>query len=79
MKKTATLVLTLAFAAPALAQDDPPREATEFTFGDAERVEGGRSTPWGDRLRGRIPRPRRSLIRPRTSFVQELLKSANDT
>jgi len=77
MKITITL-LVLAFAAPAAAQNDGD-EVIEHTFDDAEDVEGGRNTAWGDRLRVRnIRLPRRSLVRPRTQFIPELMKSVED-
>jgi len=76
--KTPILLLTLAFAVPAAAQSDGSDDVIEHTFTDATDVEGGRDTAWGDRLRARLPLPRRSLVRPRTHFVPELLKSVED-
>ncbi len=75
--RTTILMLALAFAAPAAAQNDNA-DVTEHTFDDASEVEGGRSTPWGERLNARMRLPRRSLIRPRTNFAPELLKSVED-
>jgi hypothetical protein len=76
--KTTIILLSLAFALPAAAQDDGAGEVIEHTFTDAEDVEGGRNTAEGDRIRARIRLPRRSLVRPRTHFVPELLKSVED-
>jgi len=74
--KTPLLLLAFTFAAPAAAQDD---DVTEHTFDDASEVEGGRQTAWGERLNVRDLRiPRRSLIRPRTHFIPELMKSVED-
>ena len=77
--KTPIILLTLAFAVPAAAQNDGADDVTEHTFTDATDVEGGRNTAWGERLRARNLRiPRRSLVRPRTNFVPELMKSVED-
>ncbi|MBO6939385.1 MAG: hypothetical protein JJ863_30725 [Deltaproteobacteria bacterium] len=76
--RTTILMLALAFAAPAAAQNDN-EDVTEHTFDDADDVEGGRNTPWGERLSSRNLRiPRRSLVRPRTNFVDQLMKSVED-
>ena len=75
--KTTIVLLALAFAAPAAAQNDNA-DVTEHTFDDASEVEGGRSTASGIRVEGRIRIPRRSLIRPRTHFIPELMKSVED-
>ena len=79
MKTLSALALSLAFAAPALAQDGPEPPVTEHSFDDAEDVEGGRLGPHGTLVAGGVKRlPRRSLVRPRTQFVPELLKSVED-
>ena len=70
-------VTTVAFAGSATADDDTIPE-TRITFDDADRVVGDRPTPWGDRLVTRERRGRRSLIRPRVTFVHEILKSVED-
>lgn len=61
------------------AQPRHPRaDVVEHDFADADQVEGDRNTPWGDRLGGRVPGERRSLIRPRWSFSRELRKSVEN-
>ena len=75
--RTTILMLALAFAAPAAAQNDNA-DVTEHTFDDASEVEGGRHTPYADLFQVRRKLPRRSLIRPRTQFIPELMKSVED-
>lgn len=75
--KPTILLLTLAFAAPAAAQNEGD-DVTEHTFTDADDVEGGRNTPYGELFRVRTRLPRRSLVRPRTHFIPELMKSVED-
>ncbi len=77
--KTTIILLTLAFTAPAAAQNDGSDDVIEHTFDDAEDIEGGRNTAWVTRLGARNFRiPRRSLVRPRTQFIPELMKSVED-
>jgi len=70
---TASLAL---LSAPALAQGSSRTDVTEHEFTDADTVTGDRATSWMEVVGGRRVLPRRSLIRPRTSFSAELLKSA---
>lgn len=79
MKTIPTLLLTLALAAPAFAQDGAGGQTpTEMTFDDADQVEGGRTGPYGEMFQVRTRLPGRSLVRPRTQFVPELMKSVED-
>lgn len=72
--------LALSATAPASAQSrNPNPDVTEQTFTDADEVDGNRRTAYGDRIPARIRRPRTSLLRPRTTFVRELLASVEDT
>lgn len=77
MKKLFVAVtLTLALAATAAAQDRPAAgQLTDYTFTDADEVTGGRAEASGIRAEVRTRSTRRSLIRPRTHFVPEMLKS----
>lgn len=68
-------------ALPGAAAAQPPQsnpDVVEHDFLDAEEVEGGRATAWLERLPARIRRPRRTLIRPRTSFNDALRTSLED-
>ena len=81
MKATiAHALLTLALSqATTLAQPRERRaDVVEHDFADATRVSGDRHTPWLERLPARIRHRRGSLLRPRTSFVQELRASARN-
>ncbi len=70
---TLAALLAGGVATTATAQDE---EVTQHEFSDADLVEGGLNNPWEEWIRGgRMRIPRRSLIRPRTSFAPELRKS----
>ncbi|MDQ3034135.1 MAG: hypothetical protein M3Y87_17120 [Myxococcota bacterium] len=75
-----SLLVVLAGASTALAQDTArPRtsEATTYDFED-DLVEGGRYDAEGVRVDTRLRAARRTLIRPRTQFIPELLASTEN-
>ena len=72
-------LLTLVAAAPTMAQEPRHQDVTEQTFTDGDQVTGDRDNPYGDIIRSHIRLSRESLVRPRTSFVRELLESVEDT
>ena len=84
MKKTLTLLVLVAslFPVTALAQDrGRPAEVdpvTSYTFTDGSAVEGGRYNPSEDLVRGQTRRRRDTLVRPRTHYVNEMLKSVEN-
>ena len=72
------LATSLVLALPAAAQgrgDASGRVDTEFTFDDGDDVEGRRVGAEGVIVPGRHRLRRRSLVRPRTHFVPEMLKT----
>jgi hypothetical protein len=70
--------------APALAQglrqSVPARahDGDQFYPFDDDLLTAGAGSPYGDTLKVRPPPKRVLLIRPRTTFVQEMLKSVED-
>ena len=69
-----TFVLGLAAVAAAQDSEREIRPDTEFTFDDDEVI-GETDNPMGSLLQWR-PRPQRvTLVRPRTHFVPEMLRS----
>ncbi len=65
------LVSTTALAQPS----DLP--VVEHDFTDADRVEASLRGPEAEMIRGERRIPRRSLIRPRTEFIRELVETAD--
>ncbi len=49
----------------------------EHDFTDADRVEASLRGPEAEMIRGERRIPRRSLIRPRTEFIRELVETAD--
>lgn len=78
MKKAAAVLLVLAAASPAYAQDRSTTPVTEVDFTDADEVTGDRVSPYIDLIGGRRRQLRQSLIRARTTFRPELVKSVED-
>jgi hypothetical protein len=76
---TAVFTLLLGLTAAASAQDRGTRReaapAVTHDFTDADQVEGSIRSGEGDLLQGRRRSARESLVRPRVTFVQEMLKS----
>ena len=84
------VVLLVATAGTAAAQDTgrrrrtplPPPPAsddvTDIEFRDADLVGGTSQVPWLDPIMIRLPGERESLIRLRTTFAPEMLKSVED-
>jgi hypothetical protein len=85
MKRTAivSIVLgTLAFAAPALAQDkgksdDSKKKVKTYDF-SGDEIDGELVKPDGDFLDTRKFASHTSLIRIRKDFIKEIIKSAED-
>ena len=76
------LLGALAFSAPALAAKklnpaEQPAKAQRFDFDDDE-VTAGVALPQGEVVGARTGMRFESLIRTRTTFVPELVKSADD-
>lgn len=61
----------------ALAQPNAALPVVEHDFTDADRVEASLRGPEADVIRAARRLPRRSLIRPRTEFVRELVETAD--
>lgn len=74
MRTISALFLTAALLVPATAFADDPPVSQSFTFED-ELVSGDLMHPNGEQLLVRRREGRRSLIRLRSGFVPELLKS----
>lgn len=77
---TLALLLPAATALPAAAEEptsDPRGELTAYSFED-ELVTGDQVNPNGEILHVRKRGQRESLIRARTHWVPELLKTAED-
>ena len=79
---TLALALVLSIGGPALAKRAPadqsePTPVKHFDFDD-DQVEAGRALPLYEVVEGRRGVRHESLVRPRTTFVPELLKSAED-
>lgn len=74
-----SLALVLSLLTPVLssAQDTPASVRVE-EFTDGDQVTGTYQTPDGSRLMIHLTGPRASLIRARTSFRPELLKSVEN-
>jgi len=72
-------LLALMIAAPAAAQTPRQPDVTEQTFDDADQVDGSRRTAYEDLIHGQYRLRRTSLLRARTTFVRELIKSVEDT
>ncbi len=82
MKRMVALVCLSLFlmtlkAAPAFADDGNAEDVTEYTFTDAN-VEGGTEGPIQTGVVIRKLGPERSLIKIRTHFVPEMLKSVEN-
>ncbi len=69
-----TILLVLSGASTALAQDTRRSEVRVEEFDD-EIVEGGVQSSEGTLVQSGTRRARRTLIRARTTFVAEMLKS----
>ncbi|MEM9070167.1 MAG: hypothetical protein AAGE52_16790 [Myxococcota bacterium] len=80
MKRISALALiaTLGLAAPLSAQRTANEDRRHVVFDDADEIEGDRYSSEGERILRRRRLPRRSLLRPRTSFARELRKSLED-
>jgi len=71
-----SLALALSLLTPAFAlAQNPPADVRVEEFTDGDQVTGTYQTPDGSRLMIHRTGPRTSLIRARTSFRPELLKS----
>jgi hypothetical protein len=70
-----SLVLGLSAVASAHDTDDTLAPDTQFDFIDGSDVLGETEGPAGARIFHRLPSRRVTLVRPRTHFVPELMKS----
>jgi hypothetical protein len=79
MKKLVAIVLfACALSSPALAQDRRTEPVTEIDFIDADQVTGERASAYIDLIGARRRNVRETLIRARTSFRPELVKTVED-
>jgi hypothetical protein len=72
----ASFALSALAAAPALADDEPPRERSFDFSGDT--IDGDLMRPDGDFIDTRDFAQHTSLIRVRTEFIREIIQSAED-
>jgi hypothetical protein len=70
--------LTLATTASAQGRGDRSSEVEVMDFLDGDQVDGDIVGPWDDILASRRLGMRRSLIRARAHFQQEMLKSVEN-
>lgn len=74
-----SVALTLCLLTPLLASaQDTPTDVRVEEFTDGDRVTGTYQTPDGSQLLIHLTGPRATLIRARTSFRPELLKSVEN-
>lgn len=74
------LALTLALASltPTLAFAQGDDTVTEYTFTDADHVEGTLQSPLVDVISSRGRHARHTLIRPRAHYTPEMLRSVEN-
>ena len=75
--KSRVLWFLLVSASAPVAAQDADRNVREYTFDDHQTF-GDLRRPDGELIRTRTRPLRESLIRARTQFIDELLKSAQD-
>ena len=76
--RSLSIALVLSLLAPTVALAQQPAEVRVEEFTDGDQVTGTYQSPDGARTTIYVRGPRASLIRARTSFRPELLKSVED-